>query len=374
MTVGTGPVGDGQAVVAELTLRRLVARPVDVPLDPPVQTSGGEIRVAPLVLVDLETEEGITGRSYVFCYAAAALGPTAQLVTNIGDLLAEHRVAPLAIERTLRGRFRLLGTQGLAGMAMAAVDVAAWDALARAVELPLVTLLGADPRPIPAYASLRTMTLASSPREAERAAESGFTAYKVKAGHPDVGTDLEVIQALRAAVGESAQIAIDYNQSLTVPEAVRRARHLEHEHLLWIEEPTAADDLYGHAQIRRQVTTPIQIGENWWSARDLANSLAAGASDFGMPDANKVGGVTGWLRAAALAEPAGLPLSSHIFPEVSTHLLAATPTAHLLEHLDFAGAILQTPVAITDGHASVLPGPGVGLEWDEDAVRRCLAT
>jgi len=142
--------------------------------------------------------------------------------------------------------------------------------------------------------------------------------------------------------------------------------------LYWIEEPTRADDFAGHARIAREARTPICIGENGWGPHDVQKSLEAGACDYGMTDAMKIGGVTGWLRTAALAEPVGLPLTSHIFPEISTHLLAASPTAHRLEYLDTAGSILKEPVKIEEGHALVPHGPGIGLEWDEEAVSRFL--
>ncbi|MBI3302147.1 MAG: hypothetical protein HYZ72_08750 [Deltaproteobacteria bacterium] len=126
---------------------------------------------------------------------------------------------------------------------------------------------------------------------------------------------------VRRSVGTDILLMADYNQSLAVAEAVRRSAVLDNEGLYWIEEPTLAHDYLGHAQISREVKTPIQIGENWWGPHDMAKSLAAGASDYVMPDAMKIGGVTGWLRAAALAELAGLPISSHLFPEISAHLL-----------------------------------------------------
>ena len=149
---------------------------------------------------------------------------------------------------------------------------------------------------------------------------------------------------------------------------MERVRVLDEEGLYWIEEPTRSDDFVGHARIAQEAKTPICIGENWWGPHDLQKSLDAGASDYGMPDAMKIGGVTGWLRAAALAEPAGLPLTSHIFPEISTHLLAASPTAHRLEYLDLAAPVLKEPVRVEDGNALVPEGFGIGLEWDEDAV------
>lgn len=116
----------------------------------------------------------------------------------------------------------------------------------------------------------------------------------------------------------------------------------------------------------------MQIGENWWGTHDMAKSLAVSASDLGMPDAVKIGGVSGWLRAAGMGEAAGMPLSSHLFPEVSAHLLAITPTAHWLEYVDWAEPILQEPVKIQDGQAIASDAAGIGIAWDEAAVERHL--
>jgi len=357
---------------ARLTIAGLRARAVNVEMERPVQTSSGEIPTAPLVLIDLETSEGPTGRAYVFSYTPLALEPLRRLVANLGMTLEGDVLAPLEIERKLQAMFRLLGPQGLTGIAASGIDMAAWDALARAHDLPLVELLGGGKKSVPAYGSLRTMYRESVVEEARELARQGFDAYKVKIGHGDVRTDLETIVALRGAVGDDAKLAVDYNQSLSVTEALERVRVLDDEGLYWIEEPTRADDFSGHARIAQEARTPICIGENWWGPHDLQKSLEAGACDYGMPDAMKIGGVTGWLRAAALAESAGLPLTSHIFPEVSAHLLAVSPTAHRLEYLDTASPILREPLKIEDGHAIVPSGPGIGLEWDEDAVRHFL--
>jgi mandelate racemase len=356
-----------------LTVSGLRARAVDVPVQPPLETASTEIRSAPLVLVDLLTEEGVTGRSYAFCVTPLALGPMARLVSNLGPLIEGDAVAPLAIGEKLQGRFPLLGLQGLTGMAMAAVDVAAWDALAKAHDLPLVELLGGERCQIPAYASLRAMCLESVVEEAQVAAGAGFGAVKVRIGHPDVGRDVEVVRAVRSTIGEGLDLMVDYNQALSVPEAISRAHVLDDEGLYWIEEPTRADDFTGHARISCEARTRIQIGENWWGPHDMAKSLQTGASDLAMPDVIKIGGVSGWLRAAALAEAEGMPASSHLYPEVSAHLLAVTPTRDRLEHLDLAGSVLKEPLRIEDGHAVILTSPGTGVEWDEESVRRYLA-
>jgi mandelate racemase len=355
-----------------LTVRSVRARPVRVPLDRPHPTAGGTVAEAPLVLVDLLTGEGIAGSSYVFTYTPLALQPVAQLVANLEPVIQGEPLAPLALEQKLQARFRLLGPQGLTGIAMAALDMAAWDALAKAAGLPLVRLLGGAPRPVPAYHSLGMGGADLAAREAEESAAAGYRAVKYKVGYPDVTTDVGVVRAAKRAGGDDLVVLVDYNQSLSVPEAVHRGRVLDGEGVGWIEEPVTADDFAGHALVAREVATPIQLGENWWGTHDMAKSLAAGASDYVMVDAMKIGGVGGWLRAAALAEPGGVRVSSHLFPELSAHLLAATPTAHWLEWLDLASPILQQPLKIEGGYATAPDTPGTGIAWDEEAVGRFL--
>jgi mandelate racemase len=363
-----------QVQTPTLTIRALRARAVEVPLARPLTTSGGVIGTAPLALVDLLTEEGVTGSAYVFCYTSPALVPVARLVAELQPLVQGEQLAPVALDRKLQSAFRLLGPQGLTGIAMAAIDMAAWDALARAQGLPLVRLLGGEPRPIRAYDSRGLDGGRQAAPDAEAAAGAGFGAIKVKVGYPGVAADLEVVRAVRRASDDRLQVMVDYNQCLMVPEAVARARALEPEGLAWIEEPTLAHDFEGHARIAREAAAPIQLGENLWGPPDLARSIAARASDLVMLDAMKIGGVTGWLRAAALAEAAGLPASSHIFPEISAHLLPVTPTCDWLEYLDVARPVLQEPVEVREGAVTAREAPGSGVAWDEGAVARYLVT
>ncbi len=355
-----------------LTIRALRVRAVQVPLKRPIKTASGTIPSAPLVILDLLTEQGVTGSSYIFCYTPQALAPTAKIASNLEAMVKGAAVAPLEIDRALRSRFRLLGVQGLVAMAMAGLDMAAWDALAKAAEAPLVTLLGGAPQPIPAYDSQGMLDAKAAAGAAEAAAGEGFRAIKIKIGHPKVDDDLKVLRAARDAAGDKIALMVDYNQSLSVPEAIARARVLDGESLAWIEEPTLAEDFAGHAKIAQAARTPIQMGENWWGIPDMTKCLAAEASDLAMLDVMKIGGVTGWLRAAALAEAKGRPVSSHLFPEISAHLLAVTPSCHWLEYLDVAGEILHQPLVIENGEALIPEGPGSGVAWDEAAVERFL--
>jgi mandelate racemase len=355
-----------------LIIREVRARAVMPPLAHAHEMAGGVIGKAPLVLIDLLTEEGLSGVSYLFAFAPWALQPLAQLAENMGALLVGEPVAPREIGRILRGSFRFIGPQGLIGMVMSGIDMAAWDALAKAAGLPLARLLGATPRPLPAYYSLgKTERVAE---DAAEAAAARYTAIKVKIGAPDLRQDIATVRAVRQAIGDDIALMVDYNQALSVPEAILRVRALDDEGLTWIEEPTAADDVEGHARITREARTPIQLGENWWGPRETARSLAAEASDYVMLDAMKIGGVSGWLRAAALAATAGVPLSSHIAPEISAHLLAATPTAHMLEYHGWTNPIAQEPLQVKDGVVMPSAAPGIGLAWDEAAVSRYLVS
>ena len=343
-----------------MKIARVRARGIDLALERPVETAAGVMRTAPLVLVDVETAEGITGHGYLRTYTATALEPLVRLVENVGELLAGTPADPAAAEATLAAHFRLVGPQGLTGMAAAGIDMALWDAAAKARAVPLVTLLGGEPRPIPAYASLRSMRPAAAAAEAEELLALGFGGLKLKVA---AGAELETIRAVRAVAGDRIDLMVDYNQSLSVQEAIERVRALDDEGLHWIEEPTRGDDFAGHARIAAAARTPIQLGESWWGVADMEKSIAAGASDHVTLDVMKIGGVSGWLRAAALAEAAGLPASSHTFPELSVHLLAVTPTAHRLEYLDHAAPILAEPIRIVDGHAVPPDRPGNGLQW-----------
>jgi mandelate racemase len=357
-------------VDTQILITDVHARAVDVPLEFPVRTSVGVIATAPLVLIDLHASDGSIGRAYLFTYTPLALETMRQMVRALGEVLKGQPLAPFDLDRLLAQRLRLLGRTGIAGMACAGLDMAAWDALAVAHGLPLVELLGGRRRSIPAYDSHGLDGVEVGVRRAERALAQGFGAIKTKVGYATLAEDLRVVRALRQAIGDDTQLLVDYNQGLAGPEAVRRIHALEGEGIGWVEEPTLQEDYAGHARIREQVRLPIQMGENWCGPDEMAKALAAGACDLVMPDAMKIGGVTGWLRAAALAQARGLPMSSHILQEVSVHLLAVTPTCHLLERMDLAGPVLAEPLAFENGHATAPAQPGTGIAWNEEAVAR----
>ena len=352
-----------------LTIRELKVRAVEAPLPRPLRTAAGAIPAAPLLLIDIETAQGVVGRAYIFAYTKTVLAPLARLAQEIAGELAGQSVAPAVWMQAFERRFRLLGRQGLLGMLLSGVDMALWDALGRAADCPVVRLLGGEPTAVPAYDSFGLVDPRADERAIRESVERGFRAIKIKLGDGDLEKDAATVAAVRAMIGPGIALMVDYNQSLDVPEARRRIARLAAHDVAWVEEPVPAEDIHGHAAVRAGSPIPIQTGENWWFPRDMANAIAAGASDYAMLDVMKIGGVTGWLRAAAQAEAASLPVSSHIFVEASAHLLPVTPTAHWLEYLDTAGAIFAEPPAVVSGRVAA-KGPGLGMTWDERAVAR----
>jgi mandelate racemase len=355
-----------------MKITALTVRCVNVPMEPH-RTASGVVAVSPLVLLTVHTDAGVQGHSITFSYSPAAHKPLGELMKNLEPLVTGQALAPAALWDQLHGRFKLLGTQGLVGMALAGVDMALWDAFARAQDKPLYAALGASARPIQAYAGVGYDGVQGSAKAAQEWARKGFKAVKAKIGYPTLAEDIAVIRAMREAAGPGVALMVDYNQSLSAAEAAVRLQALDREGLAWIEEPVLAHDYPALVRLAQATRTPLQAGENWWGPLDFRHAFDAGVRDLAMPDAMKSGGVTGWQRIAALGQLYGVPLSSHLWPEISAQLLCATPTAHWLEHVEWWNPILQAPLDVRNGIAYASDRPGSGVEFDEQAVQRYLA-
>lgn len=357
--------------LATLTLRSIEARPVLLKLERPVVARIAAITDWPLILIDLNTEEGIVGRSYLEPYIPRSMRYLVPALHDLGDLLKGRALAPIEIYEASRKFLHFVGYQGLSMIAVAGLDMAAWDALAKAAGLPLCVLLGGTLGPVPAYNSngLWLREPAEVAREAvELRDEGGFKGLKLRLGRERASDDLATIEAVRKAVGRDMKLMVDFNQGLHFGEALERCHALDDLGLAWIEEPIVYDNLEGCARLTAELRTPIQIGENFYGPRDLYNALQKKACDYVMPDFMRIGGVTGWLRAAPIAAAAGIPVSTHLYPEVAAHVMRVTETAHWLEWQNWADPVLQSPYEIRDSELHIPNVPGVGLEWNEEAV------
>jgi mandelate racemase len=357
--------------VEKLTFRSLTARPVVLKLQRPVVARIATIAEWPLILIDLHTEEGVTGRSYLEPYTVKTMKYLVPALNDFGEMFKGRPVTPVELYGLARRSLHFVGYQGLSMIAVSGLDMAAWDALARGAGLPLCVLLGGSVGPVKAYNS-NGLWLKEPKAVAAEAIElredGGFTGLKLRLGRERIADDMATLEAVRAAVGDDMHLMVDFNQGLHLGEALERCHRIDDLGLAWIEEPIVYDNFDGFAQLAAELKTPIQIGENFYGPRDLHMALQRKACDFVMPDFMRIGGVTGWLRAAAIAGAAGIPMSTHLYPEVAAHVMRVTETAHWLEWQDWADPILQQPYAIRDGLLHIPDTPGIGLDWNEDAV------
>jgi mandelate racemase len=355
-----------------LRLKSLRARAVALKLKRPVVARIATISEWPLILIDLYTEEGIVGRSYLEPYTTKTTKYLIPALHDLGEMLKGHPIAPCDLYSLARKSLHFVGYQGMSMIAVSGLDMAAWDALAQAAGMPLCVLLGGQVGAVPAYNSnglWLNQPSAVAAEALELRDEGAFKGLKLRLGRERPCEDVATIEAVRKAVGEEVELMVDFNQGLHLGEALQRCHMIDALGLAWIEEPIVYDNFDGYVQLAAELKTPIQIGENFYGPRDLYTALQRKACDYVMPDFMRIGGVTGWLKGASVAATAGVPMSTHLYPEVAAHVMRVTETAHWLEWQDWADPILEQPFRVENGQLHVPDRPGVGLEWNEDAVK-----
>jgi mandelate racemase len=354
-----------------LTFEKLVVRPVVLKLQRPPVARIAKITEWPLILIDLQTREGVTGRAYLEPYVVKSMRYLVPALNDMSEMLAGRKVAPVELYQAARKSLHFVGYGGLAMIAASGLDMAAWDALARAAGVPLCTLLGGSPGPVRAYNSngLWLKEPAAVAAEAvELRDEGGFKALKLRMGRENPADDDITLAAVRDAVGEDMRLMVDFNQGLDMAEALERCHRLDDQGLTWLEEPVVYENYSGYAKLAADLKTPLQIGENFYGPRDMAIALEMKACDLVMPDFMRIGGITGWLQAAGMAAGAGIPMSTHLYPEVGAHVMRVTETAHWLEWQSWVDPVLQDPYPVIDSELHIPDRPGLGLDWNEDVV------
>jgi mandelate racemase len=363
----------------EIEITGMRVRPVRVPLRRTLNTRVGRFTHGPFLLIDLELKGGGVGRVAGFTFI-----PLGQKIVPIllDELVASVKGRKIGLAEVpqvhdaCQRRLSHLGHEGLAQMAISMFDMALHDALAREASLPLYRLLGGSKAPLPTYHSCglgiaEPLDVAREAREM-RQEHGGFTHLKLRLGRERAADDVAAVKAVLSALGPEVTISVDFNQGLPVARALETCRAIDNFGLAWIEEPVAYDDYDTQARLARKLATPLQVGENWWSWRVGKTAIEQGATDYVMPDLLRIGGVTGWLRLARVAEAHSVPFSSHLSPDFSAHVLAATPTKHWLEFMDWGQDLMLDPLLPVAGFTTPPDRPGTGVEWNEPAIARCL--
>ena len=357
-----------------LTFASVEVRQALVPLRRPVISRVGRFDEWPLILIDLHTDEGVVGRSYLEPYLERSARYIVPAIQDLAEVRKGKPIRPLDDFQDARKALNLVGYEGITMIAIAGLDMAAWDAHAKAAGLPLAELLGGRAGDVPAYNSYGLWLTPDVDRlgveAAELVAEGGFAGLKLRLGRERLEDDLRAIRAVRDAVGPDTKLMVDFNQGLTRGDALHRCHALDDQGLYWFEEPITYNNLDGYARLAAALKTPVQLGENFYGPRELMRAVQAGAGDYVMPDLMRIGGVSGWLRGAPIACALGIEVSTHLYPEVCGHLMRITETAHWLEWQDWANPILAEPFEVKHGRLIVPERPGCGIAWDEKAVKR----
>ncbi len=366
----------------QITDIRTVA--VRVPVERPTAIATRQLGAREYVLVWIDTDVGHTGIGYT--YAGTVGGPVVEtlLQAALRPLLLGQD--PQLIERHWAAMYQevlLTGRRGAALRAISAVDIALWDLLGKLAGLPLYRLLGGWADEVPAYASggyYRPGDPVENIREEMQSYMAlGFTDYKMKVGGAPFAVDVARVQAAREVIGPAGRLALDANNAWRWPhDAIRFARAVEPYDIWWLEEPLSPEDVAGHAEIARTLEIPVATGEihaTRWDFRDL---IACQAADILQPDAGVLGGVTEWLKVAHTAASFNLPVAPHWHANLHVHLVAAVHNCITVEYFVLEQDIynferLLTPATRLRPQAGHLPlpqGPGLGIEFDAEAIAR----
>lgn len=347
-----------------------------IPLREPWGDTTHSITHIDLLLADIRTDNGATGTGFTYSVGVGIKAVEALLRWDVIPQLVGARANPRAVWHKMWQHLHDTGGGGTSTLALAAVDTALWDIVAKAQASPLVAVLGQVRPSIPAYGSGVNLHLSQTELEAQvqRWLDREYRAVKVKVGYPDLKDDLDRLAAVRSWIGPHRHLMVDANQAWDVPTAIERIRAYEPYGLHWLEEPLISDDVEGHEILARRTSTPIAIGENIYTKYQVASYLRRGACDYLQADVIRVGGITPWLDIAAIAEAANIPLAPHFILELTGQLLCCVPNAHVLEDVEGGSfsdlGILRTPLPVEHGSFTPPSAPGHGIDFDRDVLEQ----
>lgn len=324
------------------------------------------------LFVRLRLSGGVEGLGYSYTIGTGGKSVLALLRESLLQSLIGRTVdRPEAIWRDLLFQTRATSIGAITSLALAAVDTAVWDARCKMSEIPLWKAAGGAQPSIPLYdteGGWLHLDVEQLAKNAAKAKGQGLAGIKLKVGKPKAGEDVERVAAARAAVGDDLDIMVDANQSLTAAEAIRRAALFEPYRLSWFEEPLPADDVTGHKRLSAATSLPIAVGESLYSVGGFREYLVAGAASIIQVDAARVGGITPWLKVAHLAEACNVSVAPHFLMELHVSLCCAVPNAIYLEHIPQLQQVTFTRLTTGEGVAMPPDSPGLGIDWDLDAV------
>ena len=347
---------------------------VDVPLERPIATSIHQMKSLGYVLLELETDQGLIGESCVLTLNAVRLKALHEMLLGFAHQVEgrdPHFVA--AIWQDIWTELNPIGHKGVTISALSTIDTACWDLIGKAAHKPLHYIFGACRDQIKTYASgglWLSQSIDELAREAQDFIDQGFRAMKIRVCHANHREDVERVRAVREAVGPNIELMVDANQSFTTKQSIKLGRQLEAFNLLWFEEPVAAYNLQGHAEVRLKLDTPIASGETEYTRYGMRDMIKAQACDILMPDLQRIGGLSEMRKAAALSASFDIPISTHIFTEHSLSIAGSTANCISVEHMPWFASLFNESMNIEDGMIAIPQRPGCGFTFNASALKR----
>jgi L-alanine-DL-glutamate epimerase-like enolase superfamily enzyme len=337
-----------------------------------------------IVTLRIGTDEGIEGVGLTYYggfYGGPVIGALKIMVDQLGAMIVGQN--PLAIEATVGKLHALghnLGPGGVFMQAIAAIDIALWDIKGKAMNLPLGKLVGGHRDRVITYASgalMRFYSLEQVVKAAPRLVEKGFRQMKMQLALPgNTRPEVEVqrARAIRDAIGPNIDLMCDINQRWSVHQAIDIGRRVEDVHLYWLEDVTQHDDYDGMARVSDALATPVAGGEYGFGIVPFRHMLEARSVDIVMIDLMRVGGITQWLKVAAMAEAFNHPVISHVLPELHVHLVAGVPNGLTVEYIAWSSPLWEEMPRMENGELILPDRPGHGLKFNEEVVKRYSVT
>jgi len=350
---------------------RVLRTPADNPLvvGLPEPTDAREF-----VTLELGTDQGLVGLGLTFFGAALTPALKVAVDTLAGLVVGDDPSNTEAIAAKLRRAAGSSGPGGIFSLALSAVDIACWDLKGKAAGKSVCALLGDLRDRVPTYASgalMRQHPVDYLAKAGPRLVDMGFRQMKMQCGsEPTVAGSVERVRVMREVIGPDIDLMCDINQLWSVHHAIDVGNRIADYHLFWLEDPTAHDDYRGLARIADALVTPIAAGEYHYGIVPFRHLLEARSIDIVMIDLLRAGGITQWMKIAGLAEAFNLPVVSHLIPEVHVHLAAAIPNGLTVEYMPWTLRLYEEAPALEGGRLVVPKKPGLGLAFDQAAIKR----
>jgi L-alanine-DL-glutamate epimerase-like enolase superfamily enzyme len=347
---------------------------VDIPLAMPIATAIHRMESVGCVLLELETDEGITGESYIFTLNGVRLKALHEMLLSFSHQVVSrdpHFISQ--IWQNIWDEANPIGHKGFSIAALSAIDTACWDIIGKAANQSLHKIFGACRDSVKTYASgglWLSQSIDECVIEAEAFIDAGFRSMKIRLGSSKMADDVKRVAAVREAIGDEIELLADANQALLPKQAIRLGRLLEPYQLGWFEEPVIYNNLKGSTAVRQALDTPIAGGETECTRYGMTEILEAHAVDVLMPDLQRIGGLSEMRRVAAIASVYNVPISTHIFTEQSICIAASEPGCLSVEHMPWFSPLFNEPMEIEEGNIKVPDRSGIGFSFDQKAITR----